>query len=153
MTTNWPAWSRLFETSRDDEVVRIRNVVPRTVERLEPRVLLAHFGIDFDFGDSGFAPAGGSVLVDDLPGGKILAVSSAAAARLNDDGSADAGLIGRRARVGERIGFAAVSGQRVILVGDVLREPTGGGQSPPRTLFARAFERETRRTPPPDRCS
>ena len=114
----------------------MRNGVSRNVERLEPRVLLAHFGLDFNFGDTGFAPAGGGTLVSDVSGGKILAVSSSGAARFNDDGTTDPAFTDAGATDERHVVFAIVSGDRLIMVGDLFSLP--GGPPRPRTIFARS---------------
>src|SRR5688500_8733498 len=92
-------------------------------ERLEWRVLLAHYGQDFDFGEVGFAPAGGGVLVADVSSGKILAVGRSGAARLDDDGAIDPTFTDAGATSDQFAVYAAVSGERVIIVGDVFSTP------------------------------
>ena len=66
------------------------------LEPLESRRLLAHIGIDPNFGDGGNAPLGGSMLLAPQPDGKILVATHLNAqaegyrvARLNADGTLD----------------------------------------------------------------
>jgi hypothetical protein len=46
-----------------------------SIERLETRALLAHVGLDLNFGDVGDVGTGGDVLVSDVAGGKIIAAT------------------------------------------------------------------------------
>src|SRR5688572_30723471 len=84
------------------------------IERLETRALLAHIGLDVTFGDAGRAPVAGATLVEQLPGGKILAVA-ASATRLNPDGTIDARLTAPDAEPPHS--HAVISGQRLIFAG------------------------------------
>src|SRR5437764_15179418 len=96
------------------------------IERLETRVLLAHLGLDLGFGDVGLAPVGGTVLVKELDGGKVLAVNSDKAARLNADGTVDPSFIdtGGAPPLERPASFAFVSGHRLTMVGRFV--PTAG---------------------------
>src|SRR4051812_43758857 len=97
-------------------------------EALEPRRLLAHVGLDLNFGDVGRAEANGSLLVTALPGGKTLAGSTTRATRLNADGSVDESFFdegGAQAAQGKMkwiAGDAVVSGDRLYIAG-VLQWP------------------------------
>src|SRR5688572_11737595 len=104
-----------------------------TLERLERRTLLVHFGIDPDFGELGSAPVGGMLAA--VAGGKILAVSQGAVVRLSPDGSVDSTFVdqGAAPQVQSPSG-AVISGQRLIIAGRA-----GGSDE----IFIRAINLQT----------
>jgi uncharacterized delta-60 repeat protein len=92
-------------------------------ESLERRALLAHVGLDVDFGDLGRAPVDASVFVSSSPDGKVLAVGETTVSRLNADGSVDNSFVdegGAQAALGRmfwRATDAMISGQRLLVAG------------------------------------
>jgi uncharacterized delta-60 repeat protein len=93
---------------------------PVRLEPLETRLLLAGIAIDPNFGVAGHAPAGGSLLLETLPDGKILAVgrgeegNAYRVSRLNADGTLDRSFRDALADGGSA-GAAVMTGSSVIV--------------------------------------
>jgi Ca2+-binding RTX toxin-like protein len=85
--------------------------------------LLAHVGLDLDFGDNGRGLADATLLVSPLSDGKVLAVGKKRVTRLNADGSIDGSFFdagGAQAALGKMdwvAGDAVVSGDRLYVAG------------------------------------
>jgi hypothetical protein len=119
------------------------------IDSLERRTLLAHIGLDFDFGHLGRVTVGSVspatlesvrlVSVTPMPGGKILVVTGKGARRLNVDGTTDRTFSDAGAASAGKDAVATsavVKGSRLIIIGRMTK--FGGGD-----VFVRAIDVNT----------
>ena len=122
----------------------LRRGTSSCVERLESRALLAHVGLDLNFGDAGYAPIDASLLVAPLPGGKVLAVGALGAVRLNPDGALDEVFVdrGTKSDVTRFANMAVVAGQQLFIAGTT-RDGTPEQPGSETGLFVRKLNLKT----------